>query len=499
MIHRIIARGPGPQRCFLALLGPLLAITLPAQNEDDALRIVSMRPEGTARSLGLGGAFGALGADPGALWSNPAGMALFTTSEFSATPALEVNDARGSLLGSSTSNTDQRVHFSNLAMALHATTDESRWKSRSFGVVFDRTASHHWERVVRGERVSSTLLQQFVNEANGTRFDALAGGYPFTADLAWQTFAIDTLAGDPAAYQIYGGGSGLGPTRQDRAISTAGSNSNTSFYYSAGLDDRLFIGGALGILGTRYERLTTHAETMLAATDSLDGFTYEERLVMRGSGVDLKLGVLGRVGDHLRIGASVHSPSYFWMTDVYSTTMTTRFRAGDAYAYDSPDGSFQYRVQGPWRALLSVAGIVGRSGAVSADYEYSDQRATRLRRANALSDSYDFAFENRTIQQVVKGVHAFRVGTEWRLGPAFLRGGFAYWTDPFAAGDLRHGDGRTRYSLGGGFRGARLSFDLALAYDRSTGGYSMYDPALVDPVREELTAYRALFTVAFRP
>ncbi|MBV6406390.1 MAG: hypothetical protein IT228_05665 [Flavobacteriales bacterium] len=499
MTPRTLLRGLAPHGPCLALLALATPPALHAQNEDDALRIVSAQPEGTARSLGLGGAFGALGADPGALWINPAGMALYATSEFSATPALEVNDARATLLGLGTSNTDQRAHFSNLAMVLHSTSDKSRWKSRSFGVVFDRTASHHWERTARGEHLPSTLLQQFVDEANGTRYDALAGAYPFTADLAWQTFAIDTLAGDPMAYGIYGGGSGLGPTRQDHTISTAGANTNTAFHYSAGLDDRLFIGGALGVLGSRYERLTKHDETMLAATDSLDRFTYEERLVMRGSGVDLKFGVLGRVSDHLRIGAAVHSPSYFWMTDAYSTTMTTRFRAGDSYSYDSPDGSFQYRVQGPWRALLSVAAIVGRRGAISADYEYCDQRSTRLRRANALSDSYDFALENRTIGQVVRGVHAVRVGTEWRLGPAFLRGGFAHWTDPFTAGDLRHGEGRTRYSLGGGFRGARLSFDLALACDRSTGGYSLYDPALLEPVREERIAYRALFTVAFRP
>jgi len=484
------------------MLGALLALSgtpLNAQNENDALRIGTMRPEGTARTLGMGGAFGALGADPAALWTNPAGLALYTTSEFSITPGLEVNDARATFMGMRTADTDQRLHFSNLAMVLHADKDEGRWRSRSFGVVYDRTASSNWERAVRGENVPATLLQQFANEANGTRYDALSGAYPFTADLAWQTFGIDTLPGSASTYGVYGGGSGQGPTRLQHTISTDGANSNTSFFYSAGLDDKLFVGMALGILGSRQERLTTHAETMLATTDSLDRFIYEERLVTRGSGVDVKVGVLGRVGDHLRIGASLHSPAALWLTDLYGSTMSTQFRAGDRYAYDSPDGSFQYRVQMPWRAALSVAGIVGRAGAVSADYEYSDLRSTRLRRANVLADSYDFAYENRTIQEVVRATHAIRVGTEWRVGAAFLRAGVAHWTDPFVSSDLRHGDGRTRYSLGGGFRNTRFSFDLALAYEQGTDGYAMYDPALVDPVREQLGIYRALFTVAYRP
>ena len=56
-----------------------------------------------------------------------------------------------------------------------------------------------------------------------------------------------------------------------------------------------------------------------------------------------------------------------------------------------------------------------------------------------------------------------------------------------------------RYSLGGGFRKDRLSLDLTLAYDQRSGSYYTYGPDYVDPVRETTTAYRALFTVAYRP
>ncbi|MBK7083590.1 MAG: hypothetical protein IPH53_02525 [Flavobacteriales bacterium] len=73
---------------FLLMVGPSTA-----QNEEDGYASQTMRPQGTARSLGLGGAFGALGGDAGALWVNPGAMGLYTTTEFSLTPGIEFNDA----------------------------------------------------------------------------------------------------------------------------------------------------------------------------------------------------------------------------------------------------------------------------------------------------------------------------------------------------------------------------------------------------------------------
>ena len=62
---------------FLGLLftGPLFA-----QNASDVLRYSYLQPGGTARSLGAGNAFGALGAEFGAISQNPAGLALFRSN-----------------------------------------------------------------------------------------------------------------------------------------------------------------------------------------------------------------------------------------------------------------------------------------------------------------------------------------------------------------------------------------------------------------------------------
>ena len=58
-----------------------------AQNEEDALRYSQLFDAGlTARSLSMGGAFGALGADMSEMSINPAGIAVYRRSVFSITP-----------------------------------------------------------------------------------------------------------------------------------------------------------------------------------------------------------------------------------------------------------------------------------------------------------------------------------------------------------------------------------------------------------------------------
>ncbi len=65
---------------ILFTLFPLSA-SLFAQSEVDALRFSREHLHGTARSMSMGGAFGALGGDQTAISSNPAGIAVYRSSE----------------------------------------------------------------------------------------------------------------------------------------------------------------------------------------------------------------------------------------------------------------------------------------------------------------------------------------------------------------------------------------------------------------------------------
>ncbi|MCB0805347.1 MAG: hypothetical protein KDC05_06070, partial [Bacteroidales bacterium] len=84
---------------FITAIVVLLTLQLEAQNEVDALRYSTTSVVGTARYTAMGGAFGALGADFSTLSSNPAGIGLYKSSEFTITPSLYIGSTNSTYMG----------------------------------------------------------------------------------------------------------------------------------------------------------------------------------------------------------------------------------------------------------------------------------------------------------------------------------------------------------------------------------------------------------------
>ncbi|MCW5900330.1 MAG: hypothetical protein KIT10_13770 [Flavobacteriales bacterium] len=474
-----------------------------AQNEEDALRISGIRPLGTARSAGMANAFGALGADPASISINPAGFGLYRTSELSITPAMEVNDAANDFYGTRAADTESRFNLGNVALVLNNPSDrDSDWRSGTFGVVYDRQATHNWRRLVEGRDVPSTILQGFVYEAEGTQDSDLFTFFPFTAGLAWDTYAIDPLDSAGTSYvSLIPFGS---PTDQIHTIESRGRSNTTSFFYSGNYLDALYVGVSVGIAGHRFQRTTTHTETTRDGSLDLAEVRYREDLTITGSGFDVKLGIIGRITERFRMGLAWHSPQWMQLNDGYNTSMRTRFRTPDAngafeYFASSPDGLFSYRVNTPWRGILSAAYVAGAHALFSVDYEYTDFRRMRMRASSRILDDYDFAFENSVIERVFRPAHALRVGTEWRLGHWYYRLGWSISADPYVDADARQGQALKVYAGGLGYRGDHLGIDLGLNYAQRGVEHFIYDPWTVDPASETRRGYHALLTVSLRP
>lgn len=476
------------------------SLTAAAQNEEDALRYSLTQPGGTARSWGLGGAIGAVGADPGSVSVNPAGMGLYNTSEVSLTPGFEVNDVTAKHYGTSTSNGVQRLFMNNMALILNYPAPSGHnWRGGTFGLSFDRQASFHTYEHIVGQQVNSTMLQHFVNEANGTDWSTVEnGGFPFSSTLAWYTYGIDTVPGGNGSTYFPGIPYGS-DVKQDRTVDASGRLNTTSFFYANNYRDKLYVGLSLGLVGSRFERHTTHNETSLDDANDLHYFQYKEDLVTTGSGIDLKIGVLGRVTDKLRLGLAFHSPMWLLMSDSYSYHMTTSFQDGTPITDDSPDGVYSYRVNTPWRVVASAAYVVGKHGLVSVDYTYADYRQMRLRASNTQADEYDFSYEDQVIRDSFVGTHNLRVGTEWRSGKWYLRGGAGFIADPYETTDGRHGTSQRQFTFGLGYRATHVSLDLGGIYGLQDTNTYLYEPALIQPTSESWSDVRTLLTLAFRP
>jgi hypothetical protein len=306
-----------------------------AQSEDDALRFSFTQEGGTGRSAAMGNAFGALGADPVSAWINPAGIGLCVASEFSFTPSFEVNDAASTYYNTKATGTASRFSVGNFSLLLYAPTDrKAGWRAVTFGVAYDRQASYPWDRQAIGEHANSSVLDAFVNEANGHTVDQLYSNFGFTSARAWDTYAMDPLDTAANTYQsFWPAGADL---HHVHTIESQGRLNNTAIFFGANYEDKWYIGASLGIIGTHYERTTTHSESSSDPGNDLERMKYSEDLTTTGNGVDLRVGAIARVGDRLRLGAAFHSPMWLAMNDAYSTDMTTTFRTPDA------NGAFSY-------------------------------------------------------------------------------------------------------------------------------------------------------------
>ncbi|MBK9147636.1 MAG: hypothetical protein IPM12_07455 [Flavobacteriales bacterium] len=474
-----------------------------AQSEEDALRTAAQHPGGTARSNALGNAFGAVGADPVSISINPAGFALYRSTSLSLSLGLGVVNDRSLHYGSTTNATDARVSIPNLAFVMRGTPKEQGWfKGGTYGVVYDRIATHHVRTDALAERVPGTMLTQFVNQANGTPSYAIYDAFPFGAALAWDLFAIDTVPGDTLNY--FSGVPADGFTRQRDLIESSGATTRTGFFYAANFDDRIYLGASMNIIGHRYRRTLTHTEYSLEPNNEIEQVEFQERLITRASGVELSIGALFRVTERLRAGAAFHGPQWLSLNDAYTTTMRAGYASVGARGdfdqeAESPDGSFAYRLTAPWRAVVSAAYVAGANGLVSIDYEYADAANMRYRRSATLEDPYDFESENLAIRSRFVPQHSVRVGTEWRFSNWYGRAGWGFVSDPYRAGDILRGQGQRNYAAGIGYRGQHVTLDFSANYAVQGVRYHAYDPELVDAVVIDRGRFGAMVTIGLRP
>jgi long-subunit fatty acid transport protein len=98
-----------------------------------------------------------------------------------------------------------------------------------------------------------------------------------------------------------------------------------------------------------------------------------------------------------------------------------------------------------------------------------------------LSNNYDYAIENRTIETIYRRIHRVRSGAEIRIAERFRgRAGIIYETSPFVNGAAIN-NARMTYTTGFGYRKDAFSLDLAAMYTgQNEESYWIYDPSFID-------------------
>jgi hypothetical protein len=483
---------------LLILLTLCFCLPLFSQNASDALRYSRIIYGGTARFQGLAGAFGAVGADFSTLATNPAGLGLYKGSEWSITPSGFISHSSSVYNGDASSATRGNFALGNIGFVLSIPSSKKSsggFKNFNFGIGLNRQNDFNNTMIMQGPNYSSSMMTDWVNILNSQYLTEsnIDQKYPF--DIALATNANLIYLSD-SANRIYANDAPNGGVYQQKTVYTYGSMNEFDISFGTNYDDKLYIGATIGIPFLRYFENNEYQEVKI--DESIPYFrtlSYNQSLETHGTGINFKVGVIYRPANWVRIGAAIHTPTYYgFMRDAWSSSM---FATYDSVLVNnsqySPIGNYDYHMTTPFRAIGSIAFLIGQFGVVSGEYEYVNYNQARF----SSMDAYEFDDVNTEIKSSYTAPVNIRCGTEWRIQDFRIRGGFAYSGVPYQNSNINNGKKYTA-SGGVGYRGRLFFVDLTYVWSQTDQEYYFYDSNLVNPVYNTITSSTILTTLGIR-
>ena len=487
---------------LLAALG-LMTVPALAQETYQDTKLAENSLNGTARYVGMGGAMEALGADISTIGTNPAGIGLFKKNQVSLSAGV-------------VAQTDAEDHVDFDGPGIKFDAKKSRPSFDQIGIVW--TMNHGTGSYINlafnfHKSANFNQILTAANYLNGASQSKLTSRkYDFAtnqgkdyADMIWT--GVDAnyeslMAKDEATGSMnwYDGKSFLFGQYQKGYIG------EYDFNISGSINNRVWLGVTIGIHDVNYHSNSMYAENLIGENNPTSD-AWEE-LKIDGTGFDVKAGVIFRpVADSpFRIGAYVNSPVYYDLTmkgasDLSLTDGQNKGDKGNTTNYD-------FRLNTPWKAGLSLGHTVGNYLALGATYEYAwyNHMDNRIKDGGYYDSWYGDYYEtsssddamNDNTQKMLKGVSTLKLGLEYKPMPMLaLRLGYNYVSPMFkedgyrdqtiaspgtayaTSSDYTNWKATNRITAGIGFNYQKWSFDVAYQYSAQKGDFypfmSYYD------------------------
>lgn len=463
-----------------------------SQNASDVIRYSYLQPGGSARFLGAGSAFGALGAEFGGISQNPAGLALFRTDELTLTPSLRFANTEAKLGGGTAYNDDKsKFGFDNIGLVFNTNPGGKHWKAFNFGIGYNRQADYNRSIYYEGN-AQGTIMNGFFAEAKTGSLDA------FGSELASNANAIYQDVDGNLTYDFAGNENAS--INRSHAVTTFGRMNEMAIAFAGNYDEKLMVGATIGVPFVNYRIEGEYIESDPTETvDYFDQLTYTEYLRSSGVGVNLKLGVIYKVSQAFRLGAAFHTPTALSITDAYNNTFAYNYTDGNGSTIGevqtSPDGTFDYKLRTPWRASASAALVVKKIGFLSADVEWVDYAANRYNFTADVASQDNQLYErqvNSDIQRSYQQAMNVRLGAELALDEFRLRGGLNLLGKPEEGATGFN----TGISAGAGVRGKSFFLDFGWRRGQGIGSVQPYENAPVASTKVVTNDF--LMTVGFK-
>ncbi len=448
-----------------------------AQYSGDALRFSQSQFGSTARFKAIGAQTG-VGGDLSSVGSNPAGLGLFTRSEFSLTPEFNSFSADAMYLGQPGIGKKDQVSLAHAAVVWNSTVTKPKgspldkgWISFNFGLGYNRNRAYGNNITFSGTNGANSIADYFAElpaaEGFGAPSTLTAGSLP---RMAYDNYLIGY---DAAGYFPETDVDNI----QTQNIDRTGSQSEVNFAFGANYENKFYIGASLGLSSIRYNSYSEYREEGYNVTEDADYvLSYRQSQITNGAGINLKVGTIYRPVPNVRLGATFQSPTWYSIDDSYGEKLDTRYavnvEGSTNYENDEEIYDFSYRLRTPMKLSGGIGYFFSNQGFISADVDFVDYSAITFMGSSGNQGGDVINDNNRAVMDNYKSAVNYRVGAEYKLDNLLLRAGYGVQGNPYknlSSSDLDI----STYSAGLGYRVKNYYIDLAY---QNVGNSSDYRP-----------------------
>jgi len=509
------------------------------QGEVEALQFSKNDLYGTARAMSMGGAFGALGGDLTGVAINPAGIAIYRSSEVAGTAVFSNENFKAGDI----SNDKSKFNMHNLGFVGYFPTRNYNVPLVNFGFSYNKIKSFDRKIGAFGANRNTSLMDYMADissrgsgvdptklefDSNNKDYDPFQSGEPWLSVLGFNSFLINDNQDADGYYYT--------PIHDETVnnslhLSERGSIDNYEFTVGTSINNVLNIGISLSLADIYYNLYSENTEDF--ATGANAGFDLRNWLTSEGNGVGAKIGVIYRPVNEFRFGLSYHSPTWYSMTDIYAAEIeenVTEYVTDPNYEPGiTSTANFRrdYDFRTPDKWIVSAAAILGQSMILSVDYELTNYKSMNYSEpSGSYYPSDDFNNTNSYITSDFKNSSTIRAGFEYRFIPQFYgRLGYAWMQNPYdktfktKQGDAMIAGSNTAYRLEGdanyftaglGYRFNRNFYaDVAFVYKTQEDDLYSYPNVFSDDSRTEIyidaapykltnNTFKGLLTIGYR-
>ena len=420
------------KRIVIAFAVSLNCTLMMAQTELDVLKYIQTDLNGTARYMGMGGAFGALGGDASSIKDNPAGLGIYRRSELVGTydAMMQSTTSKWNSV-SSVTEAPYKSAFSNFSFVVASPT----WKSEngssdgllssnwSFG--YNRLKNFNRSLNIKSGGSGSSMSDYIAYFSEGLTTADLkyqSGVYePFdNKNVPW--ISVLAFEGKLMKNNLGSWSSLLDPNESvtpSYKITESGHINEYSLGWAGNFSNVFYLGTTLNLRKINYSASINYAEKF----GNGGNLSLNNAITTVGSGANLSIGTIIRPTDYLRFGLALQTPTVYDLSDTYNPTLVV---VTDSIFTSNPanGATNDFQLQEPLKINLSGALILGKKAVLSVEYEYKNYTGTRLMDLNG--DVNVYSAENDAMAAVLNNNGLLKVGAEFKLTNNFsIRGGYA--------------------------------------------------------------------------